>query len=137
MMANGMKTLSTVKELRHGRMAQFTTDNTTSETNMVKVSLIGLMAVISKEISRIIKSRATVFIPGPTAGSSQDTGLTTRWMAKAYSPGKMAENMKENTRMTRNMDTEFSSGQMAANTKANGSTANSMAKDSTHPPLAR
>jgi len=51
-----------------------------------------------------------VYINGPTAGNTRDSGKITKWKDTEFSHGLMGEDMKENTLMIRKKERESFSG---------------------------
>ena len=120
MMASGLKTLSTVMELKLGLIIQFTMDSTRTVRNMVKVNSLGLMEVILKGISWITKSKDKAFTLGLMGENLLALGLTIKWMVKVSLPGKMVEKTKVNIKTIKNMDMVFLTGPMDVNMKDSG-----------------
>lgn len=94
MKANGMKINNMEKVSKLGRMAHLTKEVISKAKSTVKVYLNGRTAVHMKVPLLITTSKVMEFISGQMNVHIQGTGKTTKWMERVCLHGQMAEPTK-------------------------------------------
>lgn len=137
MMVNGSMISNKERVENHGQMVPYLKATTLKEKKKAKDISNGLMAVITKEISRITTFMETVTINGLMVELTMVNGNSIRCMVMESLLGTMEESMKVSTTMTKSKDMVFSHGPMAEDMRVDGSMENNMEKVNTTQARAR
>lgn len=116
----GLKTNNMEKVMRRGLMGQVIRVHTKTEKNMVKVYSLGLMVLLTMEVSWITTSKDMESIIGVMEEFLKVNGLTTKCKGRESSTGRTVVNMKGNTWTIRKRVTVYFTGLTVGNMMVSG-----------------